>query len=189
MAHEEAAEIAFMAGISEFEEAGLFGQEHTALTLESVVDSCMGVIDSGATASLASIDALEKVRTANLQNHGEALMEVDVNKKPVYRFGNGAKSECLSTVTMGLGAGEHRGRFEVHVHEAPGQPVLISKKALKALGAVLDFETGEIIYKKVDRSKVVKLQEAPNGHLLMPLTGNLLDGAKSRSTPFDSLFE
>ena len=140
VAHEEAAEIAFVAGVHEFEEAGLFGQEHTALTLESVVDSRMGVVDSGATASLAFIDALEKVRMANLQNYGEALMEVDVNKKPVFRFGNGAKSECLSTVTMGLGAGEHRGRFEVHVHEAPGQPVLISKKALKALGAVLDFE-------------------------------------------------
>lgn len=65
--------------------------------------------------------------------------------------------------------------------------MLISKKALKALGAVLDFETGEVIYTKVDRTKVV--QEAPNGHLLMPLTGNLLDGAKTRSIPFNSLFE
>lgn len=67
--------------------------------------------------------------------------------------------------------------------------MLISKKALKALGAVLDFETGEVIYTKVDRTKVVQLQEAPNGHLLMPLTGNLLDGAKTRSIPFNSLFE
>lgn len=90
---------------------------------------------------------------------------------------------------MNLGAGEEQGKFEVHVHEAPGQPVLISKKALKALGAVLDFETGEVIYKNVDRSKVVQLTEAPNGHLLMPLTGNLMQDAKSRATPFSSLHE
>lgn len=35
---------------------------------------------------------------------------------------------------------ERRGRLEVHVHEGPGQPVLISKKALTALGVMLDFE-------------------------------------------------
>lgn len=73
VAQEKAAEIAFLAGVNEFEEASLFGQEQPALTLESVVDSCMGLVDSGATASLGWTDALEKVRVANLQNHGETM--------------------------------------------------------------------------------------------------------------------
>ena len=34
---------------------------------------------------------------------------------------------------------------------------------------------------------VVDLDEAPNGHLLMPLTGNLLERGRARATPFTSL--
>lgn len=40
----------------------------------------MGIVDSGATASLASTDALECVRLANLQSHGDSKMQVDVSK-------------------------------------------------------------------------------------------------------------
>ena len=153
------------------------------------MQTCMGVVDSGATASLGSVEALEAISQANTEKHGKPMMTVDVTKKPIFRFGNGARSECLSTVQMGMGAGEKKGILEVHVHEAKGQPVLISRKALKALGAVIDFETGDVLYKKVDRSKVTRFVEAENGHLLMPLTGNLLQDARDRARPFVSLLE
>ena len=90
---------------------------------------------------------------------------------------------------MGMEVGNKNGKMEVHVHDSPMQPVLVSRKALKALGAVIDFEEGTIIYKNINKQKVMQLKEAANGHLLMPLTGNLLVGAEDRSRPFESLRE
>lgn len=54
---------------------------------------------------------------------------------------------------------------------------------------MIDFEAGLAIYKNVDKNQVVRLTEADNGHLLMPITGNILTGAMSRQTPFVSLFD
>ena len=88
---------------------------------------------------------------------------------------------------MALEAGQRPGTMEVHVHDSPCQPILVSRKALRALGAVLDFGQNEVIYKNVDPKMVVPLQEAANGHLLMPMTGNITEGGSSRSTPFQSL--
>ena len=190
---EEAAEIAF--GVTRIQEDdNLYGSvvEETAMEAvegEQVLKTCYGIIDSGATSSLGSIDALEEVMKANLATHGDSKMEIDLNQKPTFKFGNGQKKTCLSTVHMGMEAGSKSGRMEVHVHDSPMQPVLVSRKALKALGAVIDFEEGTIIYKRINKKKVVKLKEAANGHLLMPLTGNLLLGAEDRSQACESLRE
>lgn len=61
--------------------------------------------------------------------------------------------------------------------------------SLSALGAVVDFGENKIVHKKVDPCKVIDLAQAENGHLLMPLTGNLLEGGRKRITPFCSLDE
>ena len=77
--------------------------------------------------------------------------------------------------------------MEVHVHDTPNQPVLISRKALRSLGAVIDFAENKVIYRQVNDRVVVPLREAENGHLLMPLTGNLTAGGTQRETPFRGL--
>ena len=147
----------------------------------------MGVIDSGATASLGSAEALEKIMAQNLLTSGNSHMTIDTDHKPVFKFGNGARRQCISTVKMRMAAGDKDGNMEIHVHDTPGQPILVSRRALRSLGAVLDFAENKIIYKKVDPKVVVDLEEAPNGHLLMPLTGNLLERGRARNTPFTSL--
>lgn len=195
---DEEAEIVFSAtkiqgeheGKSEPEYLGFVGEEALGATpAGEVIRSCYGIIDSGATSSLGSIDALEEVMRANLATHGESKMTIDTEHKPVFKFGNGQKKECLSTIKMGIGAGDRKGIMEVHVHDSPQQPVLISRKALKGLGAVIDFEHGLAIYKNVDNKRVVRLTEASNGHLLMPLTGNLLGDSMLRDTAFESLLD
>ena len=42
-------------------------------------------------------------------------------------------------------AGPKNGSMEVHIHDSPQQPVLVSRKALKSLGAVIDFEANQVI--------------------------------------------
>ena len=81
------------------------------------------------------------------------------------------------------------GKLKVHVYDVPNQPVLISVKALKKLGAIVDFSRNEILYKHVDPKAVVPLEVASNGHCLMPLGGDLLAGAVMRAQPFSSLAE
>ena len=118
--------------------------------VNDVVSQCMGVIDSGATASLGSVDAMEHIMKHNLSEKGTSRMEVDFDKKPVFKFGNGARKECLSTVQMSVDAGAKKGAMEVHIHDAPQQPVLVSRKALASLGATIDFASNKVIYSKVE---------------------------------------
>ena len=77
----------------------------------------------------------------------------------------------------------------MHVHDSPGQPILVSRRALKSLGAIVDFKNNQIVYTNVAPSIVVPLKEANNGHLLMPFVGNLLEGGTKRATPIFHLAE
>ena len=85
-------------------------------------------------------------------------MELDLERKPILRFGNGMRKECVSTAKVNVDAGQKKGSMEVHIHDAPGQPVLISRKALRSLGAVIDFGTNEVVYRNVDARTVVPLR-------------------------------
>eukprot|EP00435_Cladocopium_sp_Y103_P015270 s2436_g3.t1 len=179
---EEAAEIVF--GAEKVEQVYECQNDSQGQVVSDVMSQCMGIIDSGATASLGSIDALEHVQKYNLAQCGDSKMTVDLERKPIFKFGNGAKKECVSTVHMAMTAGDKKGAMEVHVHDAPQQPVLVSRRALGALGAIIDFQHNKAVYANIDPSVVVSLTQAPNGHLLMPLTGNLLAGGIQRSSPF-----
>ena len=176
---EETAEIVFSA-----EEVYASAE---AMSAEEVIRSCQGIIDSGATASLGSVDALAQIQQHNIEALGDDQMQVDVDQRPVFKFGNGQKQGCISTVNLGIGAGPLKGSMQIHAHEVPNQPVLVSRKALKALGAIIDFRNNSVIYTKIDPHCVVQLREADNGHLLMPLVGNILDGGERRQTAFTSL--
>lgn len=167
------------------EYAGHIGD--SAMTPQEMISQCQGIIDSGATSSLGSIEALEAVMNANLREHGKSHITIDTQERPTFRFGNGQTRECISTAHLGVAAGGQKGEMTVHVHDAPNQPVLVSRKALARLGAVIDFGEKVAIYKNVDATRVVPLREAQNGHLLMPLTGDILSGSHKRDTAFVSL--
>ena len=184
---EEAAEIAFGAcemGCQEEFTGSACEKDELAYPAEEVLNQCMGIIDSGATSSLGSIDAMEAVVQQNLAQDGSTKVDVDLSQRPVFKFGNGMAKTCVSTATMAMDAGSKQGQMTIHVHDAPGQPILVSRKALRALGAVIDFAENKVIYRQVNGRAVVPLREAANGHLLMPLTGNLLDGHVLRRDEF-----
>eukprot|EP00959_Pyramimonas_sp_CCMP1952_P244975 5119895-Pyramimonas_sp.AAC.1 len=68
----------------------------------------------------------------------------------------------------------------VHAVDAPGIPILVSIETLNNLGAVIDFEAGVGVFKKIDCPRVVTFPRSRTGHLLIDLTCNLLgDGAAS----------
>lgn len=181
----EEAEIAFgaeqMALATQASEAGL------AANMVDNIKAGKGVLDCGATATLGSVQALEAVMTQNLQKFGSDRIDIDPQTTPTFRFGNNGTQACVSTAHLKMNYGSKLGDLAVHVHEVPNQPVLISVRTLKKLGAVVDFGTNQVIYRKLCPMSVVGLEEADNGHLLMPLTSDLLDGAVKRVSPFQGL--
>eukprot|EP00435_Cladocopium_sp_Y103_P054009 s378_g17.t1 len=181
---EEAAEVAF--GAFEEEYAAPAAVDKTA-TVTQLLQKGKAIIDCGATSTLGSVDAIENLMQLNVDRLGRDRVSVDPSNRPTFRFGNNGVRDCISSVDLGVDIGEKVGKLQVHVHDVPNQPVLISVKALRKLGAVIDFSKNEILYKNVDPKAVVPLEVASNGHCLMPLGGDLLAGAKHRTHPFSSL--
>ena len=108
-----------------------------------------GIIDRRATSTLGSVDAIESLMQLNRQNHGRDRVVVDPRQRPTFKFGNNGTRDCISSVDLGVDLGGKVGKLKVHVHDVPNQPVLISVKARKKLGAVIDFSRNEIVYKHV----------------------------------------
>ena len=180
----EAAEIVFQA--EEF--AGPADKDqHAFLSLSRLVKEGKGIIDCGATSSLGSIQAVEAIMKMNEKKSGSTGVSIDLSSRPIFKFGNGQRTTCVSTADMSMQVGDKKGRMSVHVHDSENQPILVSVKSLKSLGAVVDFRTGHCVFANVDPTKVTKLEEEENGHLTMRLTDDLLKGARNRKTPFRGL--
>eukprot|EP00435_Cladocopium_sp_Y103_P058586 s1303_g20.t1 len=181
----EEAEVAF--GADEVLSVQHAEEQVFAVTVSEAIRMGKGVIDCGATATLGSVSALEALGVHNVAKFGEDRISIDPAVTPTFKFGNNGTTSCLSTAHVKVDCGQKVGDMSIHVHDLSDQPILISVKALKSLGAVIDFDRDEIIYKNICPHSVVPTERASNGHLLMPLTGNLLEGAKRRKAAFSSL--
>ena len=77
----------------------------------------------------------------------------------------------------------------MHEHSIAGRQAgrLLGKD--ENLGAVIDFDRDEAIFKKIDPCRVIPLERAPSGHQLFPLTEDILSLGVSRVSPFSSLHD
>ena len=92
----------------------------------------------------------------------------------------------MSTALVKLPSRHVDSTMRVHVHDIPGQPVLLSVKSLRALGAVIDFSNDQAVFRSLDPAAVVTLQTTESGHQLFPLTRDVLEGATPLRRPFES---
>jgi hypothetical protein len=79
IADEESAEIAFAA--SEFAGQADYMEPNT----NKLEKFQYGIIDSGATAPLGSVDALEELMIANIHACGDSKMQVNTSKRPTFK--------------------------------------------------------------------------------------------------------
>ena len=150
-----------------------------------VETGCPGIIDTG-----ASKTVIGQGRVKELIRCLPSEVQRRVNWKKsetVFRFGNNGTQACVSTAKVKVDCGEKVGDMSIHVHDLPNQPILVSIKSLRALGVVVDFGRNEVIYRSICPLSVVRLEQAANGHLLMPLSDNLLAGATRRKQAFGAL--
>ena len=158
-----------------------------AFSLHSLVSAGKAIIDGGATASVGSADALEQVQRLNKEQGNSRDLILNFGSSPSFRFGNNGKTQCLSTAQLEVPLAEKVGKMQIHVHDIPQQPVLLSISALRSLGAVIDFSEDTCILKNVDASRVIQLERAESGHQVFPLTQDVFQDSKQRHQPFVSL--
>ena len=137
------------------------------------------IIDCGATKSLGSVYALERV----MQLSSNGVGHVDVYDKPVFGFGNSSEDQCVSTLHLNLRAGGRPGQLKVHALDMGSAPILFSIASLRALGATIDFSECTMVLKNVDRNRLLHLEQSRTGHLLLPLTGDLLEKSVATHSP------
>ena len=151
-------------------------------TMQAVIQGKC-VLDCGATKSLGSVYALEQIM--RLSNQG--IASVDRNNRPSFSFGNSTENRCLSTVHLKVSAGGQPGVLRVHALDQGRGPVLLSVEALKALKATVDFEHNLMILRGVNDRKLIPLEQARSGHLLLPLTEDLFSKALDANVAVPSL--
>lgn len=157
------------------------------LSLQSILEDGKAIIDGGATATVASADALDRIQELNRIKGSGNHLEIFFDQKPSFRFGNNGRTTCLSTAKLDVPMNDQRGSMSVHVHEIPKQPVLLSIAALRKLGAVIDFQEDQCILKHVNPQRVIKLERAASGHQVFPLTDDVYRVSERREKPFVSL--
>ena len=153
------------------------------LTTPEAVDCGKAIIDCGATKSLGSVYALEKV----MQLSSNGIDRVDTQDRPVFGFGNSSEDRCVSTLHLNLLAGGRQGQLKVHALDKGTAPILFSVSSLKALGAVVDFGESTMVLRNVDPNRLMYLEQSRTGHLLLPLTGDLLEQAVATHAPVPNL--
>lgn len=156
-------------------------------TMSGILDSGMAIIDGGATSTVGSVDALERIQELNQQQGQDHRCILDFEEKPSFRFGNNGRKTCMSTAQLPVPLHGVMGHMRVHIHDVPGQPVLLSIAALRSLGAVIDFENDEMILKKICPDRVVPLERTFGGHQVFPLTQDIFKDSVKRQQPFSTL--
>jgi len=160
------------------------------LSTQEAIEAGMGIIDGGATKTLASVHAIEKLMEVNNQKHGDTrVMDVNLEEQPTFGFGNSSKDTCVSTAKMGIQANQKPGMLKIHALDKGQGPILISVDTLRTLGAVIDFEHDLAVFRRLDDQKVIQLQRSASGHQLISLSDDLYSQAKDCTRPVPSLAE
>ena len=140
-----------------------------ALMTRRITESGKAVVDCGATESIGGVTAIERLVELRKAADRNARVTVDTSDRPWYGFGNGASEQVLSRVSVDVNLGGVSGEFQVHALDKDNVPILASIATLRKLKAVIDFETGRAIFKELDDRKVIQLERAETGHLLLDL--------------------
>ena len=165
------------------EEAWAAHRGQDRVTTSEAVATGKAVIDCGATKSIGSVQALE--RLMQLSQHG--VSQVETADRPVFGFGNSSEDRCISTLHVKIRAAEKPGVMKIHALDQGAGPILLSVSTLKALGAMIDFAEGTMVLRHVSNQRLLFLEESQTGHLLLPLVDDLLAGAKVTRKPIPSL--
>ena len=130
-----------------------------------------GVLDLGATETVGSLEAVEKVLELRELHPGEpdeVRLVTGANK--MFRFGNGEVKMSESYLLLPQQVGSVKVLLGIYTLMAEKVPILIGMKTLTKLGAIIDVTGGWLVLSQVDANVKIPLQKSAAGHLLVDLT-------------------
>ncbi|CAK0796441.1 unnamed protein product [Prorocentrum cordatum] len=169
-------ELGFNLVASRVAEQGSGDSRCEALFADQAIQEGKGIVDLGCTDAMGGERALDILARKNTEKYGDTrLREVNWDYPPVYSFGNGEKERAYGQVKFGITGGGMEGDISINGF-AKEVPILVSKKVLKKLGAVVDCDTGVAVFVKLARGVSIQLEESPDGgHYYMSLVDDLLE--------------
>ena len=127
------------------------------------------VVDTGATETVGSLDALDAVMTERSLIFGNESIKVESEKKKNFKFGNAQTHRAESLVYLPQRFGNQTTALGVYALDVPNIPVLIGIRTLRRLGAKIDTAHDTIEFCHVFPGVQVPLLRGRNGHLLLNL--------------------
>ena len=136
-----------------------------------------GVIDTGATESVASLKSLDRILQLRHERFGK-WDQVTVVNGPYknFKFGNGHSQSSESYILLPQTLGSRTHALGLFTIDSQGVPVLIGIKTLEKLGAILDCSRSAMELKHIDQALVIPLMRSSTGHLLLNLCDDWLQG-------------
>eukprot|EP00959_Pyramimonas_sp_CCMP1952_P052706 1101967-Pyramimonas_sp.AAC.1 len=129
-----------------------------AMFAEQAILEGKGIVDLGCADAMGGGRAREVVARKNLEN-----------------FGNGETERAYGQVKFGIAGAGAEGDIAINGF-AKDAPILVSKKVLKKLGAVIDCDAGVAVFVKLAPNILAQLEESPDGgHYYMSLVGDILE--------------
>ena len=127
------------------------------------------VIDSGATETVGSLEAIEAVVSMRRSRYGMESVRVFPEAKRSFRFGNAQQETATSYVEVPQTLAGRPVSLGVFALDVPRIPILLSIRTLRKLGAEINFQRRTIVFQAVDPGVTIGVQESASGHLLLDL--------------------
>ena len=127
------------------------------------------VVDTGATETVGSLDALQFIMNKRLQDRGHEMIEIDTSRRKSFRFGNGESKRSVSHVRLPQTVNGEFTALGVYAMDVPEVPILLGIKTLRRLGAIIDITHETIEFRRLFPGVRVHLCQGRNGHLLLDM--------------------
>lgn len=123
------------------------------------------VVDTGCGRAIIGEDNLNPLREA-LSATGETVEEIVMDSPAKFRYGDGSVNSAKALVVVPWKVGKYKILLRVHVVPG-GTPFLMSKPAMKMLGAIINTVNDSMTLTTIDT--VVPMTESRSGHYLIDL--------------------
>ena len=143
---------------------------------------CKMVLDSGATSNCGSVPAIQALQKYNLEQTGyDGVIDFDKSQRQTFKFGDAGVRRGTGSVEVEVMENGRAGGLRMQAIDTNGKyvPMLASIQFLRERKAVVDYGEDTVIFKAIDPRKIIKLERATNGHLLLDLRKDLTEQVES----------
>ena len=129
----------------------------------------LAVLDTGATETVGSLEAIEYVMHQRFLKYGHEEIGVDVTRRKKFKFGNAEERTAESYLLLPQSVQGVSTSLGIYTLDVPGVPVLVGIKTMDRLGAVVDTRRRTLEFTAIFPGVRIPPVKGHNGHLLLDL--------------------